>query len=107
MNRLKKLRTEKNLSQADVAKILNVSARAIGLYENEERDIPTEYLIKLAEYFKVSTDYILGLTNIRNQLDIPVEIAASTKNGIDLSDVSDRDKEIIMNIINTSKKDNN
>lgn len=99
MNKLKDLRIKNNLTQSDIAKILGVSSRAIGLYENGERDIPTEYLIKLSKYFNCSTDYILGIS------EESIEIAASTKDHIDLSEVSDRDKEIIMNIISTSKKD--
>lgn len=66
MNRLKLLREEKELLQSDIGKILGVTSNAIGYYENGKRDIPTEYVIKLAEYFNVSTDYLLGKSDIRN-----------------------------------------
>lgn len=66
MNRLKFLREEKGLFQSDIAKILGVSVAAVGFYENEKRDMSPETIIKLAEYFNVSTDYLLGKTDIRN-----------------------------------------
>lgn len=66
MNRLKLLREEKGLFQSDIAKILGVSVAAVGFYENEKRDMSPETIIKLAEYFGVSTDYLLGKSDIRN-----------------------------------------
>ena len=66
MNRLKSLREEKGLFQSDIAKVLGVSIAAVGFYENEKRDMSPETIIKLAEYFNVSTDYLLGKTDIRN-----------------------------------------
>lgn len=67
MNRLKKLREENNLLQNDIAKIIKTTPQAIGLYENEKRDMSTNILIKLSEYFNVSIDYLMGKTNIRNE----------------------------------------
>ena len=66
MNRLKFLRQERNELQSDIAKILGVSDRAVGNYENGKRDMSPETIIKLANYFGVSTDYFLGKSNVRN-----------------------------------------
>ena len=66
MNRLKKLREEKGLLQSDIAKILGVSTSAVGFYEAEKRDMSTDILSKLANYFNVSIDYLLGKSDIRN-----------------------------------------
>ncbi len=66
MNRLKQLREEKGLLQNDLAKYLGVSIPAIGYYESGKRDMSTETLIALAEYFNVTTDYLLGKSNERN-----------------------------------------
>lgn len=66
MNRLKMLREEKGLLQSDIGKILGVTSNAVGYYENGKRDIPTEYVIKLAELFNCSIDYILCKSDIRN-----------------------------------------
>lgn len=62
---IRDLREDADLSQADVAKILNCSQVAYSYYEIGNRDIPTDYLIMLAEFYKCSTDYLLGLTNIK------------------------------------------
>ncbi|MBO5398399.1 MAG: helix-turn-helix domain-containing protein [Clostridia bacterium] len=80
MNRLKILREEKNLNQADVANFLNITSAAAGQYERGVRDLSTDKLIKLANFFGVTTDYLLGISNTRvsngadlnNLLHIPV-----------------------------------
>jgi transcriptional regulator with XRE-family HTH domain len=66
MNRLKILREEKNLFQSDLAKVLNVSIAAYSFYESGKRDMGTDTIKKLADFFKVSTDYLLGISDIRN-----------------------------------------
>lgn len=66
MNRLKLLREEKKLSQEYVGNLIGISGQALGLYENGKRDIPTKNLTKLAEFFNVSIDYLLGKSDIRN-----------------------------------------
>lgn len=65
MNRLKELRIEKGLLQSDVAKVIHKSDRMVGFYENEKRDMGTETLALLADFFNVSIDYLLGKTDIR------------------------------------------
>ncbi len=62
---IRDLREDADLSQADVAKILNCSQVVYSYYEIGNRDIPTDYLIMLAKFYKCSTDYLLGLTNIK------------------------------------------
>lgn len=62
---IRELREERNLNQAEVAAILNCSQVAYSYYEIGRRDIPSEILIKLADYYNCSTDYILGRTNTR------------------------------------------
>lgn len=66
MNRLKQLRLERGLLQSDIAKIIKKSERTVGFYETGERDMNTETLSTLADFFNVSIDYLLGKTNIRN-----------------------------------------
>lgn len=59
--RLKELRKEKGLSQTQLAKATGLSHTAIVYWENEKR-VPNAYaIVVLAEYFGVSTDYLLGL----------------------------------------------
>ena len=62
-NRLKGLREESNLLQKELADKVNVSAGAIGMYENNKRNPDYETLNKLADCFEVSVDYLLGRTD--------------------------------------------
>jgi transcriptional regulator with XRE-family HTH domain len=65
--RLKMLRQEKEVTQTKIGELLGVSARMISFYEMGKH-IPrdAESLIKLAKYFDVSLDYLLGMTSVRN-----------------------------------------
>ena len=65
MNRLRDLREDADLNQTQVAKFLGMSQTGYSKYETGENDIPTQVLIKLAGFYKTTTDYILGLTNKR------------------------------------------
>lgn len=65
VKRLKDLREDKDLSQKDLGKILNMAQTTYSGYETGNRNIPNEILIKLALFYNTSTDYILGLTNIK------------------------------------------
>ena len=62
-DRIKELREDKDLSQTQLAKDLNITQRAISYYERNERELPIEILIRYAQYFKVSLEYICGLEN--------------------------------------------
>lgn len=61
--RIRDLREDHDLKQREIAAHLNCSQRTYSNYELGQRDIPTDVLIKLAQYYNVSVDYILGLTN--------------------------------------------
>lgn len=68
LKKLKDLRIDNDLYQKEVANILNITRQQYGLYECGKRDIPIDLLIKLADFYHVSTDYILGRTN-KKELD--------------------------------------
>ena len=59
--RLKELRKEANLSQDELAKAVGLTHTAIGLWEQNKRTPNLDAVIKLAEYFSVSLDYLAGL----------------------------------------------
>ena len=61
--RIRDLREDRDLKQREIAEHLNCSQRVYSNYELGQRDIPTEILIKLSNFYQVSVDYILGLTN--------------------------------------------
>lgn len=104
--RLKFLREKEKMYQSELADKLGLAPSTISMYERGDRDPDTTTLTKIAEIFNVTTDYLLGRTNIPNTLDEPIAIAASTKNGIDLSEVDDEDKEAIMRFIEMAKNKN-
>ena len=58
--RLKKLRKERKISQLKLALDLNMNQNTISRYENMEREADYETLVKFADYFNVSLDYLLG-----------------------------------------------
>ncbi len=69
--KLKDLRTKKGLSQEELGKILGVSGQTILNWENSIHSPNVEQLIKLATYFDVSIDYLVGLKNenkIKNEI---------------------------------------
>ena len=61
--RIRDLREDKDLNQTKVADMLKMSQTGYSKYETGENDIPTQVLIKLADFYGVSIDYILGQTN--------------------------------------------
>lgn len=67
--RIRNLREDHDLKQRELAEILSCSQRIYSNYERGDVDIPTDILIKLADYYRVSTDYILGRTNNPNMAE--------------------------------------
>ncbi len=61
--RIRDLREDKDLTQKQMGEILSCSQRVYSNYERGELDIPTEILIKLADFHAVSVDYILNRTD--------------------------------------------
>lgn len=61
--RIRELREDNDLTQRALAEILGMKQTQYFRYEQGYRDIPTDILIKLADLYKTSTDYILGRTN--------------------------------------------
>ena len=61
--RLRDLREDRNLSQRQVAEMLRMSQTGYSKYETGENDVPTQVLLKLADFYRTSVDYILGRTD--------------------------------------------
>lgn len=79
IDRLKEIRQDKDLTQRDIAKILNISQVVYSRYETGVRLIPVDLLIKLANYYKVSVDYVLGLTDENKPYPKSIMTVKSTK----------------------------
>ena len=61
--RIKQLREEKGVRQEDIGNLFSVSKSAVSQWENDIRTPDMDIIIKLADFFDVSTDYLLGRTN--------------------------------------------
>lgn len=61
--RIRNLREDQDLSQKELASYLRCSQVCYSYYENGKRDLPTDILIRLAEFYHTSIDYLLGLTD--------------------------------------------
>ena len=64
-NRIRELRKNQNLSQEALAEVIHTTQQAVSRMENHAYDIPSESLIKMADYFNVTTDYILGISDVK------------------------------------------
>ena len=60
-DKIKLFRIAKHLDQKDVAAVCGVSNKTVSHWENHRQQIPIECIVKFCKYFKVSSDYILGL----------------------------------------------
>ena len=63
--RIRNLREDHDLKQEDLAKVLHCTQACYSNYENGKRDIPIEVLDALADYYQVSVDYLLGISNVK------------------------------------------
>lgn len=63
IERLKEIRKDRDLYQIDICNILNISQKQYSLYENGLRLIPIDKLSKLADFYNVSVDYLIGNTD--------------------------------------------
>jgi len=100
--RLRKLRTEKGITQLQLGQKIGVSDRVIGYYESDDRfPKDDETLKRLADFFDVSLDELLGRT-----INEPIPIAVSMKDGLDISDMGENDRKVIMDLYNLLKSKN-
>lgn len=66
LKRLKDLREDRDFTQKDIAQLLNTTQQVYSRYENGTNQLPIHHLITLSKFYKVSTDYILCLTDKPN-----------------------------------------
>ncbi|MSS43662.1 helix-turn-helix transcriptional regulator [Anaerosalibacter bizertensis] len=68
-DRVKKERILRQMTQKELSELLGVSPSTVGMYEQNRRQPDSDTIIKLSEIFNVSTDYLLGRTDIKNPSD--------------------------------------
>lgn len=66
--RLRDLREDRDLTQSDIAKILNTTYQYYGAYESGKRELPFSRAIQLAQFYNISLDYLAGLTDTPKKL---------------------------------------
>lgn len=98
-SRLADLRKQKGVTQAEVAKYLGVTPKAISFYENDEREAPNDVLKKLATYFDTSLDYLLARENTTAE---DLEFFRITKEAQE-NGISANDFKKVMEILNSVK----
>lgn len=98
--RLKKLRKKEKLTQKDIATFLNISQPAYQQFESGKKKMNLETMEKLADYFNVSIDYLLGKTDIPD-LDLEIDIDNAIDNSVayDGTPITDNDREIIKDFL--------
>ena len=88
---LKKLRIERDLTQEELGKYIGVSGQSINNWENDRRKYDLKAILKLSDFFNVTTDYLLGLDN---------------NESIVISDLTNNQKEIVRLLVNEFKLNN-
>lgn len=78
--RLRGLRKEKGVSQAEVAKYIGMSKSSVNMHERGERKPEVETLWAYADYFDVDTDYLIGKTDVKNQYQYAMKYAMNNIN---------------------------
>ncbi len=79
--RLRDLREDKDQNQSEIADILKITRQQYQLYESGKREIPFHCIIELAKHYRVSIDYVAGITK--------------SKQGINRSDLSDTETQVL------------
>ncbi|MBQ4556772.1 MAG: helix-turn-helix transcriptional regulator [Clostridia bacterium] len=65
--RMRSLREDRDLSQKDIAAVLNTTQQVYSRYENGNNEVPIHHLITLSRFYNVSIDYIVGETDVKDR----------------------------------------
>lgn len=97
MERLRQLREEKNMSLDELAEALHINKSTLSRIETDQREPKESFIKECADFFNVSTDYLLGKTNLRNYADYKPTITPKDERNIQ------RDLEQMMEDIDSKK----
>ncbi|MCK8827128.1 helix-turn-helix domain-containing protein [Natroniella acetigena] len=98
--RLKKLRKEAELTQAKLAKELNIGESTISLYESGNREPDYQILKRIADYFNVSVDYLLELTDEKNPM---AKLEKVIPNQV-LNSLDDEELDLLINLVSDKQR---
>lgn len=107
-SRIKEVRESRHVIQEIVANEIGVTQQAFSKYERDITNIKVDVLIKLAEYFNVTTDYLLGLSDVKRDLQRQVEMNKDLDEYYELVEafksLDEYDKELLWNIVQKLKE---
>ena len=89
LNRIKQLRNELNIKQDVLAKFLNLEVAGISKLETGRVPLKDEYILRLADFFNVSTDYLLGKSTVRNLSNLNSDNQLFDISGLDEENVKE------------------
>ena len=107
-NRLKDLRKSRRLTQEELGEIISVTQQNISKYENDVYEMPVDVLVKVSQYFDVSIEYLLGLTEIKRDIAGQVVVNKTMDEYYDLVEafktLGGDEQELIWSIIEKMKQ---
>lgn len=100
-NNIRELRKQKKLTQAELAKLMHVSQQTIGAWETERAVPGSDTLGELADYFGVTTDYLLGRPekHEENHEELDLEIALDNAHSFSGKPLSEHDRKVAKNVL--------
>ena len=107
-SRIKELRENRRLIQANLASELNITQQSLSKYERDITTIKIDILKSIAEYFNVTTDYLLGISDVKRDLQGQMKINKDIDEYYDLIEgykgLDKYDKEMVWSILQAVKK---
>ena len=101
--KLKELRESRHLTQTGMGARIGVTQQNISRYEKDVSTMPVEMLLETADYFNVTTDYLLGRSEMKRNLEGQVQVNKEIDEYFDLvemyRDLDARDREIVLSTI--------
>ena len=99
---LRELRLEKDITQEDLGKALNVSKQTVNNWENNRRKCDSDTLFKLAKFFDVTVDYLLGINENKKPIE---DLTEKQKQALILADqLSDEEFDNIIRLVISMKR---
>lgn len=107
-SRIKQLRENRGLIQEILASELGITQQMLSKYERDVLCIKVDVLKKIAEYFNVTTDYLLGISEVKRDLQGQMKMNKTLDTYYDLIDIykglDEYDQEMVWSIMQTVKK---
>ena len=100
--KLKEFRETRGMKQKDMARMLNISKTTLSGWENGHDIIPLKRLVYFSNYFKVSIDYLIGLTDKNNYVKLEININRISKILYETRKKNNKTQEYISKILNIS-----